>query len=428
MWECKECDIFVIGRHELLKHFRLQHRNYGRSQRYPCAYLSCPCIFKTWNALHINLSRVHANQSSQEQLESSTFSCHLCTCSNLPTEKEYFAHISTHLKSNETVSCMFVGCSYKTNIYGTFNTHKNRKHTPHTFKDFKPSVVRTTESQEPYGNPGEGTSCQDDTAVEANTSCSSGDGDVTKSLPRVIEEHFAACLLKLEHIAHVSGKTIDGFLEELHYLLSSATLPLSVNILEEVLQKHSLTTDKSVITEIATALFTSNPMLKSIEKGGSLSTTYLRKQYYKESFNIVEPVEYILNAKERRSFQYVPVLKFLQNLFDGRDVVDKVVDNHRAQQTNRVMMEQKTYRSFQDGEYFLQNSFLSDTDLRILLTLYIDDFEVCNPLGTSRTKHKLCAVYWILSNLPPGSHSSLSEEKRKSTTAPTIPQVKQWKH
>ena len=185
---------------------------------------------------------------------------------------------------------------------------------------------------------------------------------MTKSLPRVIEEHFAACLLKLEHIAHVSGKTIDGFLEELHYLLSSATLPLSVNILEEVLQKHSLTTDKSVITEIATALFTSNPMLKSIEKGGSLSTTYLRKQYYKESFNIVEPVEYILNAKERRSFQYVPVLKFLQNLFDRRDVVDKVVDNHRAQQTNRVMMEQKTYRSFQDGEYFLQNSFLSDTD------------------------------------------------------------------
>ena len=99
MWKCKECDIFVTGRHELLKHFRLQHRNYGRSQRYPCAYLSCPCIFKTWNALHINLSRVHANQSSQEQLESSPFSCHLCTCSNLPTEKEYFAHISTHLKS-----------------------------------------------------------------------------------------------------------------------------------------------------------------------------------------------------------------------------------------------------------------------------------------------------------------------------------------
>lgn len=42
------------------------------------------------------------------------------------------------------------------------------------------------------------------------------------------------------------------------------------------------------------------------------------------------------------------------------------------------------------------------------MTLYIDEFEVCNPLGTSRKKHKLCAMYWILSNLPPGQHSSLS--------------------
>lgn len=38
----------------------------------------------------------------------------------------------------------------------------------------------------------------------------------------------------------------------------------------------------------------------------------------------------------------------------------------------------------------------------------MDDFEICNPLGTSRKKHKICAVYWPLSNSPPGYHSSLS--------------------
>lgn len=27
-----------------------------------------------------------------------------------------------------------------------------------------------------------------------------------------------------------------------------------------------------------------------------------------------------------------------------------------------------------------------------------DDFEICNPLGTSRKKHKICAVYLNLSN------------------------------
>lgn len=42
-----------------------------------------------------------------------------------------------------------------------------------------------------------------------------------------------------------------------------------------------------------------------------------------------------------------------------------------------------------------------------MLTLYIDNFELCNPLSTSRRKHKLCGIYWTLSNLPPGSHSAL---------------------
>ena len=39
--------------------------------------------------------------------------------------------------------------------------------------------------------------------------------------------------------------------------------------------------------------------------------------------------------------------------------------------------------------------------------MYIDDFEVCNPLGTSRKKHKLCAIYWVIANLPVRDRSSL---------------------
>lgn len=63
-----------------------------------------------------------------------------------------------------------------------------------------------------------------------------------------------------------------------------------------------------MLEEVATAICVSNPLLKAIEKGGPLSSTYIRNQYYKESFNTVEPIEYILDAKEKRSFQYVPVL------------------------------------------------------------------------------------------------------------------------
>lgn len=106
MWRCKDCNVSLSSRLELLKHIRLQHRH---RQRYPCPHTTCPCTFKTWNAVHIHLSRVHPQQKSQELLELSTFSCHLCTCNDLPTEKDYFVHIGTHLRSNETVACMFEG-------------------------------------------------------------------------------------------------------------------------------------------------------------------------------------------------------------------------------------------------------------------------------------------------------------------------------
>lgn len=73
--------------------------------------------------------------------------------------------------------------------------------------------------------------------------------------------------------------------------------------------------------------------------------------------------------------------------------MDKANENHSVQQSKRVSGEHHTYSSPQDGSHFQQNSFLSGDEMRLLLRLYIDDFEVCNPLGTSRRKHKLCGTY-----------------------------------
>jgi len=60
-----------------------------------------------------------------------------------------------------------------------------------------------------------------------------------------------------------------------------------------------------------------------------------------------------------------------------------------------------------DGAFYKNNTLLSN-DCAISLILYIDDFEICNLLGTSRRKHKICALYWTLGNLSPSCQSSLS--------------------
>lgn len=66
------------------------------------------------------------------------------------------------------------------------------------------------------------------------------------------------------------------------------------------------------------------------------------------------------------------------------------------------------YKSFHDGIHFKNNTLLSENNPAISLILYVDDFEVCNPLGTSRKKHKITAVYWVLANVPPLLRSLLT--------------------
>lgn len=42
---------------------------------------------------------------------------------------------------------MFQGCSFQTNIYGTYKSHRSRKHTPYSLQDFKVGIVNTSEAE-----------------------------------------------------------------------------------------------------------------------------------------------------------------------------------------------------------------------------------------------------------------------------------------
>lgn len=128
----------------------------------------------------------------------------------------------------------------------------------------------------------------------------------------------------------------------------------------------------------------------------------VKKDYFKEKFVVIDPVEYVLDLSSKKTFVYVPVLKTLQRLLNRGDVIDKVLEEAKTE------TQPGHYNSSSDALYFKENPLLSGEDLSISLALYINEFEICNPLGTSRKKHKLCAVYWVLANLPVKYRSSLS--------------------
>ena len=56
----------------------------------------------------------------------------------------------------------------------------------------------------------------------------------------------------------------------------------------------------------------------------------------------------------------------------------------------------------------LQYSSVGIHSCCISLALYTDDFEICNPLGTSKRIYKITAVYWTVLNVPANFQSSLT--------------------
>lgn len=89
----------------------------------------------------------------------------------------------------------------------------------------------------------------------------------------------------------------------------------------------------------------------------------------------------------------------LQKMLNRADILDKALPVHK-----HVPHEYSTYR---DGSNCKENDLLKGEEFKIAVGLYIDDFEVANPLETSKKKHKMTAVYWVIANVPSEYRSTL---------------------
>lgn len=111
-------------------------------------------------------------------------------------------------------------------------------------------------------------------------------------------------------------------------------------------------------------------------------------------------MEYRFDRLHQNSFVYVPVLRVLEVLLNRADVLEKAVFGEEDLPGQ--------YTSTRSGQYYKENQFLGVQSGCISVSMYTDEFEICNPLGTSKKIHKTTAVYWVLLNLPAKFRSTLS--------------------
>lgn len=231
-------------------------------------------------------------------------------------------------------------------------------------------------------------------SVEDVSSHVSGE-DTTELLESVsyetVEHKIATLFLSMQTFLHVSRSAVQKIVEEIHDILTSSKFHCFPSV-AEVLRKHKISTESSLIQEIVDSIFSSHPLLTALSEKGCLSTDYRRNLYFKENYPFIGPVEYLYKQNCKNTFIYIPITSVLQNLLSHSDFVSALVFSQEHLPG--------VYKSFQDSSYFQQSSLCTKKDKEISLALYIDEFEVCNPLGTSRKIHKIVGVYWIVLNLP----------------------------
>lgn len=399
-WNCKYCNFTCEKRGKLLKHYRLKHGGYTRALPLPCLHKDCPCTFKSFNALKVHLSRAHSlSKDHLTDARKNVFQCQLCDFREPCTEKDFFSHLRTHIRMCQKVQCPYMDCDFKTSVYATFNAHKSKNHDGrqmHSQLQFKPGILTHTENLLDVDIAG--TEMENDIQDETDFHEDDLVADNTDDLECQLEHNLAALFLRMRTVLNVSERAVQDVIQQIQQLMDLSK-PLLFSATQKILLKYYPDSNLSVAREIVNAISENNAILKHTQVGGSLSTTCRRASYTKKEFGIVEPIEFV-TSEDKQTMVYIPVFKMLQALLNKEEILHEVLKCNTG--------DVQGYNTFRDGSCFKENTLLVEEKFAIALGLYIDDFEVANPLGTSKKKHKIFSVYWALLNLASKFRSSLN--------------------
>ncbi|XP_065334389.1 uncharacterized protein LOC135935765 [Cloeon dipterum] len=100
---------------------------------------------------------------------------------------------------------------------------------------------------------------------------------------------------------------------------------------------------------------------------------------------------------------YIPIEKQITELLQYREVRELVLNS------KNYISDENIIRSVYDGKVVKNHPIVQKykNENCLLLQIYEDDVELCNPLGSYSKTHKVTLVYWTLLNLPEHVRSNL---------------------
>ena len=395
MLACNICGFNCVSSAEYLKHCR-SHRN-RNNVFFSCGHKDCGRRFSTYNSFAVHMARTHPDTKTRQTWNRSVsvqLKCSFNFCSSEYGDlKSLVSHLSGHISEGLTVTCPYGGCSKTFNVKSSFSSHICRYHKGWGVTQIAPVHLCEVADQ---SFPGEGSSVVQAEVIVDDAEHSDNLGDQEKD---GYTESLAQFFLGLQAKYLVPASTITEIANEMK-TLNAIQQEYTMDVLARELEQYGVPT--ATFRCLGNGAYEQSPIHKALNENGPLTTHHRRLQYYKAHYNYVQPLEVSLGYKDgqQRHYHYIPVLESLRAILKKQGVAHF---NNDPQGKDDILCD------VTDGWAFKSNAMFSSDTGTLQVMLFQDAFEVANPLGSAKTKHKVLAVYYTLGNFPPYQRSTIDQ-------------------
>ncbi|XP_064470269.1 uncharacterized protein LOC135385020 [Ornithodoros turicata] len=289
------------------------------------------------------------------------------------TLRALFRHMHSAHGHEKNWTCGLEGCMMTYRSYFTYRRHVTSKHSGLLGSHDSRATSQATQNEgsEETGEPtgAESTVSLDDDGSNEADDISNEEQDASSSVCTADStKRLALLLLKWKEQMRLPESSLNEVANDvIHYI-------------QDLVQQSADTPDAQPLTDIIKEL----PILQT--KGG-------REDYWKSTLPFVQPATMYLgnNSKGKPdTFQYVSILKVLKMYLQSPQVPHVSVQQGSEGHLKSVF----------DGSAFKGHKYFQGDTNKLCIQLYCDEFEVCDPLGAKRGKHKLVVIYYSLLNVP----------------------------
>lgn len=362
MFKCSNCDFKTSVIKKYNRHL-YEHRG-KKNMQYICLEPHCEKKFHSYKNFQVHCFRSHSSQKILNTVVN--ISPYKCSINNCDFKSKYLkkitSHLTKHINLNSEISCPVGSCSRIFSNGSSFRSHVSRKH---------------------YGNLGNLSDQKETLKVLETQSLENEPIDLIQSTTSFVstkrENPFETLFTKLKFSFRVSDAALQFLYNELYEIINTASS-----------NQNYFLKDIGMLTKYKNDI-SFNCLLDEIKKFGS---KFKRESNIRNKMPFVKPKKVPLgfdNYHNECFFHYTPILETIKMLMSDSQFLKLIREGKNEKQN--------IFFDYNDGSVYKKNIFFSSSPKKLEIILFQDAFETCNPLGSSKKKHKLVGVYMLIGNL-----------------------------